>query len=354
MENWSFVDRITEKYLERGYFPSAVVSIFDRQGTLYRKAYGGNYLPDGRYEQTRTDTAYDMASCTKIATATQILLLVDEGKLSLKTPVGEVLAPVRSHPALYERVGNVTLFQLLTHTSGILPWYPFYVQKGRGFYDVFESFIGSTKVEKGVVYSDMNFMLLGKVVEALRQKDLKDCQEELRKRLGADRMDYCPEGEDNTAPSCYGNQIEKDMVRERGLSFDGWREDGKCVIGVNDGNSHYYFEDTAGHAGICADADAYERLARFYMQNGRPVFEEAMREQAPGRGLGFDRTPGLYGRDGCGHTGFTGTWFFLDSQRGYGAVALANRLAFKEKNEHNTNEFRRELASALAQYMDGR
>ena len=51
-------------------------------------------------------------------------------------------------------------------------------------------------------------------------------------------------------PSCFGNQIEKGMCRERGMAFDGWREDGAAVRGeCNDGNAYYYWHGASGHAG---------------------------------------------------------------------------------------------------------
>jgi CubicO group peptidase (beta-lactamase class C family) len=354
MADFHFIDRLTQTYIDKGYFPSAVVSVFDSHKTLYRKAYGDNPAQGGKGRaKVDTYTAYDMASCTKIATATQILDLIDRGKLSLDTKIPDILTDIRSHKDLYSRTRAVTIEQLLTHTSGIRDWYPFYTQQGVDFYDVFESFIGKRPPETQMVYSDMNFMLLGKAVETIKDKELKDCQEDLKKALGASRMDFRPQDFENTAPSCYGNEIEEGMVKDEGLTFDGWRDKTKPTWGVNDGNSHYFFNDTAGHAGIIADVDSYERLCRFYMTTDRPIFIEAQKPRVADRGLGFQTGPKLYPDGGCGHTGFSGTWFWMSRRDDLGVVALTNRLAYPHSNPNSTSDFRHELAYAVFDALKG-
>ena len=68
MADFHFIDRLTQTYIDKGYFPSAVVSVFDSHKTLYRKAYGDNPAQGGKGRaKVDTYTAYDMASCTKIA-----------------------------------------------------------------------------------------------------------------------------------------------------------------------------------------------------------------------------------------------------------------------------------------------
>lgn len=354
--DFSKIDRITEEYIAEKAFPSAVVSIFDREKTLYRAAYGSNLLPDGTLQKVNTDTAYDMASCSKIATATQILDLIDEGKLRLETRIPEILTEIKSRPNLYARLRSVTIYQLLTHTSGVLDWYPFYTQCGRDYFDVFESFIGDTKIVDGMEYSDMNFMLLGMVVSRVRGKSLEDCVKDLRDKLGAKRMQYKLEEEadealsGNIAPSCWGNDIEEEMVRERNLFFDGWRSQDAPVIGCNDGNAHYFLKDVAGHAGITADADAYERLCRYYLNTDSALLQRAMTEQEDGRGLGFQIDAGLY-PGGCGHTGFTGTSIYICREKGIGCVLLTNRLAFDHYHGIQTQPYRRAIAAAVNEIL---
>lgn len=349
--DFTFLDRICQEHIEQKYFPSVVISVFNGEKTLYRKAYGCNEM-NGVIKPVNEDTVYDVASLSKIATSTQILLLIDEGQLSLESRIADVLPEIQARPKLYNRLKNVTIYQLLTHSSGILDWYPFYVQAGKDFYDVFESFIGETKVEEGTVYSDMNFMLLGKVVEAVKGKPLPECLRDLKEYLGASRLEYLPTDLSNMAPSSYGNAIEENMVAERNLVFENWRSKEEPVLGsVNDGNCHYFFQDVAGHAGVFANVDAYERIGRLYLTRDSELFRRSMTEQEDGRGLGWQISEGMFPQ-GCGHTGFTGTSIWVCPGHDIGLVAFTNRLYFKEPTGANTGDFRRAMAKAIMEAIN--
>ena len=97
---------------------------------------------------------------------------------------------------------------------------------------------------------------------------------------------------------------------------------------------------------VFADAEAYERLCRFYMATEDPLLLEAQREQqsAPGRGLGLQT--GMSYPHGCGHTGFTGTGIYFSREADIGVVSFTNRLFYPQKNENATWEFRRALQEA--------
>lgn len=352
--DFSAIDKISREFIEKGYFPSATVAVFDKNGVIYEGAYGENEMPDGSIVKTNKDTAYDMASCTKIVTSTMILQLIDEGKLRLETRLPEVLTEIKDREKLYERTRSVTIYQLLTHTSGILDWYPFYVQKGKDYFDVFESFIGDTKIVDGMEYSDMNFMLLGRVVERITGKSLETCAKEFAFSIGAKRMEYCmekdPEMCGNIAPSCWGNSIEERMVAERGLTFNEWRSKDRPVIGCNDGNAHYFHDDVCGHAGICASAESYARLGIYYLNTESELMLRSMTEQEDGRGLGWQISESLY-PEGCGHTGFSGTWIYVCREKGFGVVTLTNRLAFPTEHGTNTHDYRRAIAACVREIL---
>lgn len=347
--DFTFIDQLCEEFIERGAFPSVVVSVYDKEGTLYRKGYGVNDI-DGKLYPVNEDTVYDVASLSKIATTTMLMLLMEEGKLTLDTKIADVLTEIQTRPNLYERVKNVDMYQLLTHSSGILDWYPFYVQAGQDFYDVFESFIGDTEIQQGTVYSDMNFMLLGKVVEKIKGKPLPECLQDLKETLGAKRLEFLPNDLSNMAPSSFGNAIEEEMVAERNLVFENWRSKEVPVLGgVNDGNAHYFFDDVAGHAGVFADVDAYERIGRLYMTKDFDVMVRSLTEQEPGRGLGWqihEMFP-----QGAGHTGFTGTSIWVSREKNIGAIAFTNRLYFKDHEGVLTQEFRKRLSHAILEAM---
>ena len=334
---------IAERYQAAGYFPSACVRVFNQDETLAVACVG----------EAEESSLFDVASLTKIATATQVLHLIEKGKLSLLALVLDALPPLQNDVFLARRFEGITLYQLLTHTSTLPAWYPFYSRQGEDFYIVLKYALQHTEPTKGMVYSDLNFMLLGKILEHTQRKPLENClREDLVKPLGLGNMTYLPDKSLSIIPSCYGNPIETQMCADRNIPFDGFRPLSLAVRGeANDGNCFYYFHGVSGHAGIFADAPAYERLCQYYMKTAVPLLIEAQKEQpaAPGRGIGFQT--GLSYPHGCGHTGFTGTGIYFSREYNIGVVSFTNRLFYPHENENATWEFRRvlhEAAFALA------
>lgn len=337
------IEDITARYQAAGYFPSACVRVFNRRETLACACVG----------EAAEDSLFDVASLTKIATSTQILLLISSGALSLDQEIADALPALRDNAYLRERTKGITLRRLLTHTSSLPAWYPFYTRGNEDFYTALAFALKNTAPTQGMEYSDLNFMLLGKALEQARKKPLEAClREDLRKPLRLGEITYLPEKTLPIVPSCFGNPIEQEMCRERDLSFSGFRPADQPVSGeVNDGNAFYYFHGVSGHAGIFATAGAYQRLCQYYMNAEDQLLVEAQCEQpgAPTRGFGLQT--GVSYPHGCGHTGFTGTGIYFSASRNVGVVSFTNRLYYKEENPNATWEFRRvlhEAAFALA------
>lgn len=337
MMDYSLVGRILTQYRCNGYYPSAVCRVFNSSGTLYTASVG----------DVKSETWFDLASVSKIICTTMALFLMDDGRMSPDTPVLSVLPSDRPGAVTRRRLENVTLRQIMTHTSGIVPWFPFY-SDGRDFYTVLERVLSETPEETGMAYSDLNFMLLGEIVCHLTGRTLREnLSHFFHQHLGIQNIAYGPVDPALCAPSCYGNQIEQEMCRVRNLTFSGWRENGVPVRGsVNDGNAHYFFNGASGHAGVFSDAQALEKLCRFYMNTDKPAFLEAMETNIEGRGLGFDRS--ITFPEGCGHSGFTGTSIWFSREHNIGAVILTNKYYRSDGiSPGNTNELRRAVHYAL-------
>lgn len=329
------VSSLVAAYRDQGFFPFAVIRVFTAEETLCSVTVG----------DVREGTLYDVASLTKIATATQVLQAVHDGMVCLDSQILDILPALRQDALLDQRLSGVTVYKLLTHTSSIVDWYPFYTVKG-DFTQALSAALKQYAPVEGMVYSDLNFMLLGKVLEKLHAMPLEEClRRNLAMPLGLGEMTYCPDPSLDIAPSCFGNPIEEAMCAERGLSFDGWRAHEPVRGQANDGNAHYYFGGVAGSAGIFATADAYQRLCQFHMRTDIPVFTRAQTECAPGRGLGW-QLGALYPQ-GCGHTGFTGTSVYLSRLLNIGVVAFTNRLYYPHPNPNATNAFRLALHEAV-------
>lgn len=333
------IQDLLARYREVGYFPSASVRVFNAHETLATACTG----------DAQEDSLFDVASLTKIATTTRVLLAVERGHLALDTAVADCFDEIRKDAWLARRFEGVTLRMLLTHTSTLTPWFPFYSRRDEDFWQVLRYALEHTEVVQGMEYSDLNFMLLGELLNRISRTTLNEgLQSELVELLGLGRMMYHPPLEAHIIPSCYDNTIEMQMCADRNITFDGFRPLDTEVRGtVNDGNAHYFFHDEAGHAGIFADTQAYAKLCQFYMNSPSSLLRAAQKEQpgAPTRGLGFQT--GTAYPHGCGHTGFTGTSIYFSAEHDIGVVAFTNRLFFHQPSGQNTGEFRRALHESV-------
>jgi methyl acetate hydrolase len=123
----SSIDRLIQHTVESGEVPGVVAMAANAQGLIYSGAFGRRWLPDG--PPMTTDTIFWLASMSKAITSTAAVLLIEQGKLSLNSPIGDVLPELaqpqvlegfsaNGEPKLRPATMPITLRQLLTHTSG--------------------------------------------------------------------------------------------------------------------------------------------------------------------------------------------------------------------------------------------
>ena len=140
--------------------PGAVVIVGHKGKIVYRKAFGNRSLVP-TVEPMTVDTIFDVASLTKpVATATSIMMLVEQGKLRLNDTVGKFIPEIED-----ERAKSITIQQLLTHTSGYAPDFDL-KEKWTGR----DGMLAALKKEKlrsapgtKFVYSDIGFIVLGEI-----------------------------------------------------------------------------------------------------------------------------------------------------------------------------------------------
>ena len=144
-----------------GQIPGAVLLVWHNGQVVYEKAFGNRLQP--RREAMTVDTIFDIASLTKVvATTTAVMQLVEKGDLRLNDPVAKYIPEFAQNDK-----EDITIRDLLTHFSGL-----------RGDLDLTEAWQGRdtafrmANLEKPVfapgsdfLYSDINFMVLGELVE---------------------------------------------------------------------------------------------------------------------------------------------------------------------------------------------
>ena len=352
------VDRALDKAIEGAQIPGAVIlAQMPKAGELmeFQTARGMAVVQPERIPMAR-ETIFDLASLTKpIATTTSILLLVAEGKLELDAPVAKVL------PAFSERdKEEVTLRQLLSHSSGLRPWRGFHqtllekerktgerligTAEGRDW--ILDRVIRSALVHEpgaAAVYGDLDFIVLGAVVEAVSGQRLDVfCQERIVDPFGLRDMCFHPQlcvaGED--APAA----IPHDRLRKMAATENcAWRD--RILWGeVHDPNASA-MGGVAGHAGLFSTADDVMKFAKVWLDawHGRSDLlpQEAVREfsrrqdgpEGSDWALGWD-TPTLgqsssgtrFSETSIGHLGFTGTSVWIDLEKEAIVVMLTNRV----------------------------
>ncbi len=170
--------------------PGCVVAIGRHGKIAFFKAYGKRQLEPSPKDMT-TDTLFDMASVTKpVATATSIALLVERGKLSYDDPVAKYLPDFAA-----KGKDKVTIRQLLLHQGGLIAdnaISDYDDGPARAWKRIFALPLQYTPGED-FAYSDVGYIVLGKVVEAASGEKLDlFARENIYAPLGMTETGYLP------------------------------------------------------------------------------------------------------------------------------------------------------------------
>jgi len=283
------------------------------------------------------ETMFDLASLTKpLVSSICLLSLIEEGKTGTADTLDTFFTMVPRDKR------HISLLHLLTHSSGLPAHRPYYkklVQLPQS--KRMESLIAWILAEKlefdsGTAhqYSDLGFMLLGRIIEKISGKPLQEYWEKkILQSIGSTKGLFFP-GKEKTAAKAYANtgMCEWSKKRLTGLVHD---DNCRALGGV------------AGHAGLFGNCDAVLSLCEMIaMQfSGAPrkgdsssyKIKKILSEKKGSWLFGFDTpTAGIsssgryFSEMSLGHLGFTGTSFWIDLQRGISIVLLTNRVACGE------------------------
>lgn len=321
------VGALVERGIRQGVYPGAVV-VFGRADTvLYARGFGQVSWTRGSPRPSARSTRWDLASLTKVvATASAVMVLVDEGRVHLDAPVAGYLPRFTG-----EGRELVTVRMLLDHTSGLRPYVAFHrlAADRNAALDILYASAPDRIPGTVALYSDLNAMLLGLLVEAVTGESLDTF---------AGREVFAPLKLSSTA-------FTPALTSTLSLA-PSWSAKGRAVAGrVNDENA-FLFGGVAGHAGLFSTGHDVARFAQAWLREGSTpegswVSATAMREflrqnsQSGTRLLGWDSPdtrgprPSIYGELAgprtFGHTGWTGTMLWVDPGRDLFLVFLTNR-----------------------------
>ena len=348
------VDKAIDKAIEKAETPGAVVyARMPRNGEVMEhfSARGLAVVRPERIPMTR-ETLFDLASLTKpMATTTAIMLLVADRLLGLDDPVAKAL------PSFAERDKEaVTLRHLLTHSAGLKPWRAYHellIEKER---KTGERLIGTAAsreliidrtVRSGLVhdpgeaavYGDLDFIVLGAVVEAVTHQTLDAfCKERIFAPLEMNDTFYIP-------ADAAGEMSVPDALRRRIAATESCEWRGRIVWGeVHDPNASA-MGGVAGHAGLFSTVDDVVKFATTALDvwHGRSeiwprellrtFFTRQKMPETSDWALGWDTpTAGTstsgqhFSQQSVGHLGFTGTSLWIDLESECVVVMLTNRV----------------------------
>jgi uncharacterized protein YbbC (DUF1343 family)/CubicO group peptidase (beta-lactamase class C family) len=301
----------------------AVLLVGHNGKVVHQKAFGLRAVSP-RTEKMTVDTVFDLASLTKvIATAPSVMRLVQFGQVRLNDPVSHYLPEFGNNGKQ-----SITIRELLTHFSGLrgdldlnIPW--------EGMQEAFRR----ADEEKPVtppgsqfLYSDINFIVLGELVQKLSGLSLdKYADVHIFQPLSMSHTRFLP-------PPAWHNNIAET------LSIDNRR----VLRGVVHDPTAERMGGVAGHAGLFSTAGDLALLAQALIDRKKiltPDLIEKMTtpQQPPNaldlRGLGWDLDSGLSSNRGdllpigsFGHTGFTGTSVWIDPYTNTYIILLTNSV----------------------------
>lgn len=319
------VRAVLTRALADGAFPGAVAVVGNRAGIT--ASFGVGRLDAADATRPTRSTIYDLASLTKIVATTSLMLqLVDQGRVELDAPVVRYLPAWRG-----PRTADITIRQLLTHSSGLAAWRAFYKEATDRADARAQLMLVGPDAPPGTryVYSDMNFMLLGMVAEQVTGMPLDSAFQVMvvrPLRLADTRFRPDSSLRPRIAPT----------------EFDPWRQ--RQARGeVHDENA-FRFDGVSGHAGLFSTADDLARFARLWLNGGQldgtrlaatrtiDQFTQAQDTLVSRRALGWETPTGTNSAGhrlsarAFGHTGFTGTSLWIDPAQDLFVVLLTNRV----------------------------
>lgn len=347
------LDALMKRGIDEGVFPGGVAMVSQKGEVLYNGVFGHSMVtPEKR--AMHADSIFDLASLTKVvATTTAVLQLIEQGRLSLSDRVCE-------HFKEYTWTdGNsrATVEDLMAHTSGFAAVYPFQ-KTARDPQDVVRviSTLHSSlqtmyEPGSGEVYSDLDYILLGRIVEKVSGKSLDVyCGENIYRPLGM--SDTCFKPDPGMDKRLVATEVYPDRL---------------CLGTVHDENA-YFMGGISGHAGLFSTALDLKTFSDALLNRGvlggtrilsGPSIAQMVRQRRPDingtYGLGWQLNTGrnigpfgdLFPVGSFGHTGFTGTMIWMDLPTGISSILLTNRV-HPSRSNGGIVQFRQQFNNIVA------
>jgi len=318
-----------DKAIDNSYIPSAVLGFIDINKNKIIKSKGYRQLLPSK-KLVNNKTIFDLASLTKVIFTThQILKLHSKNLIDLNAPIEEYLPDLSQYDySSWER--KVTIKECLSHSSPFPAVEPIYT-RGNDPYTL-KAYIMQKRWKKNLpVYSDINFILLGFILERIMSKNIT-------KILSGYNFNYKPKG---------NNIAATEMCH--------WRN--KIMLGQTHDENSFALKG-AGHAGVFGKADdlllfAYDMLIskNITAKHQKLIQTKVFKNRTYGWELANKNWSGgnRCSKKTIGHTGFTGTGLWIDFQNNYAWTLLTNRVHPSRHKNSQINSLRMKVGDMINQ-----
>lgn len=355
------IDSLVTESIRKGAFPGCQVWAAKDGKVIYNKSFG--YHTYAKDNPVTDFDLYDIASLTKVAASTiAVMKLQDEGKIEIDKPLQDYLLYLKN-----TNKGAIILREMMAHQSRLKPWIPFYIftlkndKPDTAYYRtniseefpvrvaenlylaenykyvIFDSIISSELLDKNSYkYSDLGFYLIPEAIENVVNCPFEDyVRKDFYNSLGLSTTGFLPRERyslERIVPT------EDDKVFRMQLLQGDVHDPGAAMLG-----------GVSGHAGLFSNANDLGIIAQMLLQEGQyagiryiqpGTIHDFTHQQFPlndnRRGVGFDKPLPEYDNEGpaCrsaspesyGHTGFTGTYLWIDPATGLTFIFLSNRI----------------------------
>ncbi|HEY2722240.1 MAG TPA: serine hydrolase, partial [Chitinophagaceae bacterium] len=359
------VDSIANDAIDKGAFPGCVVLAAKDGKIVYQKTFG-HYQYNPSSPSVKAESIFDLASVTKIsATTISIMKLYDQGKIKLDKTLGDYLTWTKGTDKAHLRIEDILL-----HQAGLVPFIQFYRETIDSSTGIPNPTIYSNEEKPGFnvrvaenlylrndwedslwqrilksplgpphkyVYSDNDFIFLGKIVHAITGMTLDEyVQKIFYESMGLTTTGFKPRKKFPLSQIVPTEDEYKHFRRQ--LLWGDVHDEGSSMFG-----------GVAGHAGLFSDAEDLSKVYQMLLNGGELKGKRYLKEKTiklftayhstiSRRGYGFDKPEKdnatskdpypseLASPETFGHTGYTGTCVWVDPKYHIVYIFLSNRV----------------------------
>ena len=354
------IDDLINSSIQKKYFPGAQLLIANSDKVLLKQNYG-KYTYDENAKTVDDNSIFDLASVTKVvATTSAIMKLYDEKKLDLNDKVSSYIPEFTS-----KGKDEIRIFNLLLHNSGLkafIPFYKYYTARSDVMSAIYAEGLEYPTGSK-FVYSDLNAILLGEIVERITGKGLDVyCNEIVFSPLKMADTFFNPstENKQRALPT------ENDTYWRNRLLQGEVHDESAAVMGGVSGNAGLFSNSTDLYKFMKAfqtksSGSLIGNITGLFTKNNaiasadiKDIFTTKYTSVSYSntRALGWDTKPEptsyrapcgeLFSENSFGHTGYTGTSIWCDKDKSLIVIFLTNRV-YPSRDNNGIRDVRPEV-----------